>query len=570
MKKTLFSCLFLFLIVESFAQKQYSEVNFRSPVGIPLLLSGNFAELRSNHFHTVLDIKTKGVSGYRIYAIDSGYVSRINVSHWGYGKALYVDHPNGYTSVYGHLSKFSSKIEDYLRQQQYKQQSELVTLYLDSTQIPISKSEVVALSGNSGSSSGPHLHFEVRETVSEKPVNPLLFNFKVEDDIPPSIYNIKVYPLDSGVVNNSQKNQLIPVSTSSGKYSVKQKIVAFGEIGLGIHTIDKLNGSGNICGIYTIELYVDDQLYFFQQMEKLDFSTNRYINTHKDYLEYKKNRRSIHKSFISENNELDIYAKVKNNGKLTISSTKKYAVKYIVTDVNGNQSELNFTIYGDSAQQHFFKSPSFENQLNAVKFRDSIVRSDIRVVMPEKSMYQSEKVSLVKDTYTNSKSAYYSIMNENIPVHKKFVLSLKLKDTSAINISKAVLVSVSGDKKKVVARGGKYANGWLEANVKKFGGYTVLIDSTAPKIKLINVFENKNIKGLSYLQFKITDDLSGIKKYNAFIDDKWVLSNYIPRSAALKIWAKEWKYLTAGKHTLKLVIEDERGNVAIKSIHINY
>ena len=180
-----------------------------------------------------------------------------------------------------------------------------------------------------------------------------------------------------------------------------------------------------------------------------------------------------------------------------------------------NQSELNFTIYGDSTQKKLFKSPSFENQLNAVKFKDSIVRGDIRVVMPEKSRYQSEKVSLVKDAYTNSKSAYYSIMNENIPVHKKFVLSLKLKDTSAINISKAVLVSVSGDKKKVVARGGKYANGWLEANVKKFGGYTVLIDSTAPKIKLINVFENKNIKGLSYLQFKITDDLSGIKKYNA-------------------------------------------------------
>ena len=182
-----------FFLVKLFYCQKVDEINFGSPIGIPIALSGNFGELRTNHFHTGLDIKTNGSQNYRIYAIDSGYVSRINISHWGYGKAIYVDHPSGYTSVYAHLNRFPEKIEKIIRKKQYDLNKQIIEYYLDSSQILVSKGEVIAYSGNSGSSSGPHLHFEIRETQSEHPVNPQKFNFKIIDSKPPIISNIKIY-----------------------------------------------------------------------------------------------------------------------------------------------------------------------------------------------------------------------------------------------------------------------------------------------------------------------------------------------------------------------------------------
>ena len=570
MKSPLFF-IFYFLFSLSFvSQQEYNSYDFRSPLGIPLLLSGNFAELRSNHFHTGVDVKTNGTSGYRIYAVDSGYVSRINISHWGYGKAIYIDHPNGYTSVYGHLSKFSEKIEKLIKAAQYKYQSEVVTIYLDSLDMVVSKGDVVALSGNSGSSMGPHLHFELRETVTEYPVNPLLFNFNVKDNIPPSIYNVKFYPIGKSVINKSQKEQLQSVVKSSNGYILNEKVSAFGEIGLGLHTIDKLNGSNNICGIFSIELYVNDTLHYFQEMEKLDFSTNRYINTYKDYKEHKKNKRSIHKSFVSDNNDLRIYKKLINKGRIVISQNKEYDIKYVVRDVAGNVSKLAFKIYGDSAQLGFYKSTINQQQLNAVTQQDSLVTAQMAAFFPEKSLYEKENIKISSSDYPSALSSLISIMDQDIPLQKKFILKLKLKDSSSLCNDKAVVVSVSDDQKKIIAKGGKCQNGWMTAKLKSFGNYTVLLDSIKPVIKLVNVKEGKNIKALKYLHFKISDNLSGIKKYNVFIDDKWVLANYSPKNSNLKIYSKEWNHLKSGNHICTVEIEDERGNVASEKIKISY
>ena len=562
--------LYFFIVLNSLAQQQYSAINFRSPLGIPLFLSGNFAELRSNHFHTGVDIKTNGATGYRIYAVDSGYVSRINISHWGYGKAIYVDHPNGYTSVYGHLSKFSEKIEKLIRNKQYERQSETVTIYLDSMDLVVNKGDVIALSGNSGSSMGPHLHFELRETISEYPVNPLLFNFKVNDDIAPAIYNVKFYPLDSAVINKSQNAFLKSVVKSSDGYILKDKISAFGELGLGLHTIDKLNGSNNICGIYSVELYVDDTLYYYQQMEKLDFSTNRYINTYKDYKEHKLNKRSIHKSFVSDNNELAIYKKLINKGRIVISENKIYNIKYVVKDVSGNISNLSFKIIGDSSQLDHYKPTLKQAHLNAVLEKDSLITSDMVALFPEKSMYQQENIKYNSTNFANAQSALFTIMDKGIPLHKKFILKLKLKDSTLKCNEKAVVVSVSDNQKKIISKGGVCKDGWMTAELKSFGNYTVLIDSIKPVIKSLNVIEGKNIKGLNYLHFKISDNLSGIKKYNVFIDYKWVLANYSPKSSNLKVYSSEFNYLEAGNHICKIKIEDERGNISIKKIKISY
>ena len=319
--------------------------NLYAPLHIPLILSGNFAELRSNHFHTGLDIKTKGSEGYRIYAVDSGFVSRINISHWGYGKAIYVTHPNGYTSVYAHLSRFPDKIEKYLRKKQFENETETITVYPDSSDLLVSKEEIIAYSGNSGSSGGPHLHFEIRETETENAVNPLLFGFDVKDDIRPTVSNIKIYPLENGFINGKDIAKVYPTVGTSGEYRLKDNpiIEVDGEIGLGVHTIDKLNGAGNKCGIYTIELFVDGSRVFRQTMEKIDFFTNRYINAHKDYNEYHLKKRSFHKSFVSENNKLELYDGLINKGKLSFEDDTIHQLKYVIKDTYGNTSNCKFS-----------------------------------------------------------------------------------------------------------------------------------------------------------------------------------------------------------------------------------
>ena len=563
--------LFCFFIIQiSSAQSIYSETNFRSPLGIPLILSGNFAELRSNHFHTGIDVKTNGKSGYRIYAVDTGFVSRINISHWGYGKAIYVDHPNGYTSVYAHLSRFPKKIEEFLRAKQFEQKTETITLYLEKDDLRVSKGEIIAYSGNSGSSSGAHLHFEIRETESERPVNPLLFGFDVPDKISPNIYNIKIYTLENSIVNGKTEDLLVPVVGDKKNYHIDKTIVGLGEIGLGVHTIDKLDGASNVCGIYTIELYLDDQLIFKQKMEKLDFSTNRYINVHKDYDEFKKKRRSIHKSFLAKNNDLDIYSELINKGRILLTENRAYNFKYIVTDVSGNKSQLSFKIIGDTTIKLKSIDAKLSDNLDAVLKKDSVVMDDLSAFFPEKSMYESMTLNYKKEAYSNSLSGLHVLGKADVPLHKYFVLKLKMPLIENKYAEKALIVELSKDRKKITSKGGEYKDGWVLTEVRSFGNYALKLDTIAPKISPVNIYEGKNMKGNSKVQFKISDNLSGIQTYDVWVDDEWKLANYSPRAGTLTMYINDYNKINKGTHNCKVKVEDERGNFTIKTFNFNF
>ena len=558
----------LFFNVSFFGQVDYNMVDFRSPLGIPLILSGNFAELRFNHFHTGLDIKTNGSENYRIYSVDTGFVSRINISHWGYGKAIYVDHPSGYTSVYAHLSRFPSKIESYLRKKQFELEKETVTLYPNSDDLKVSRGEVIAYSGNTGGSSGPHLHFEIRETESEKPVNPMLFNFDIEDNLSPTIYHVKFYPIKNALINGSANEKLIKVVGDNNNYTIQNSVSASGLIGLGIHAIDKLNGASNKCGVYRISLFLDDELIFEQVMNKLDFNTNRYINAHKDYNEYKQHRRSIHKSYISENNELDIYKNIKNDGLVMINEDRKYHFKYVLEDVSGNVSELTFSLQGN--KQQFVAENSNKEQLNAVLNKDSIIENDFEAKFPAKSMYASTDLLYTQKEYAGGLTDLHMLGKMKVPIHKYFVLRLKLGDIADKYIDKALIVELSNDLKKSSAVGGQYNDGWMQAEVRSFGNYTVKIDTVCPKISPINFNEGKNMQGINKLEFKISDNLSGIQDYDVWIDDQWVLSNYLPKKAKLIVTFNKYNKIEKGEHLVKISVIDERGNKAEKMIGFKY
>lgn len=559
MKKILVLIIIVFPALFVKAQIPYDQTDFVSPLHIPLVLAGNFAELRTNHFHTGLDIKTKGVEGYRIYAIDSGYVSRISISHWGYGKAIYIDHPNGYTSVYAHLSRFPDKIEEYLRKKQFEQQTETITIYPDSTDLIVSKGEIIAYSGNSGSSTAPHLHFEIRETKSEKPVNPLLFNFPIQDNIKPTLFNVKVYPIDGAKVDNAASAKVYALTGSNGNYKLTQSqpITVSGPIGFGIHTIDKLNAAANKCGIYQIQLKVDNQLIYSQKMEKLDFSTNRYINAHKDYDEYHKNRRSFHKSFLSKNNKLEIYDSVKNRGVFDFEDTLVHDIKYIVIDSYGNKSELFFKVKSEKGYV-----PKIEID-NVDALSDNTLNSEnCEVYLPKETVYDDINLKVNESKTTEANSNKVVIGDPDVPVQHYFVMKIKTAGIPANYQDKALIAEVS-KKNALIARGGEFKDGWVETKVKSFGTYEVILDTIAPTILPLNFNDGSNVSSKTSISWKIGDNLSGIEDYDVYVDGEWKLANYNPYRAQLVLNFDKYNKIAKGEHEIKVVVKDERNNITI-------
>jgi len=560
-------CLLTFQ--QYYTQVEYDKTQFVSPLHIPLILSGNFAELRSNHFHTGLDIKTKGSEGYRIYAVDSGFVSRINISHWGYGKAIYVTHPNGYTSVYAHLSRFPDKIEKYLRKKQFENETETITVYPDSSDLLVSKEEIIAYSGNSGSSGGPHLHFEIRETETENAVNPLLFGFDVKDDIRPTVSNIKIYPLENGFINGKDIAKVYPTVGTLGEYRLKDNpiIEVDGEIGLGVHTIDKLNGAGNKCGIYTIELFVDGSRVFRQTMEKIDFFTNRYINAHKDYNEYHLKKRSFHKSFVSENNKLELYDGLINKGKLSFEDDTIHQLKYVIKDTYGNTSNLNFQLKSNTKMAKTISQVlSSGDTINMVG--DAVIeKAGFKAYLPENSVYNDLRAKYKEEEMSKTASSLHQFGNSKIPVQHYFIMKIKTKNIAKNMEKKAIIVSVSSDKREVSAKGGEYKNGWVETKVRAFGNYAVKIDSVAPSVTAVNISEGKNLSSAKNIQFKISDNLSGVETYDSFIDGNWVLGKYVPKRGTFTIPFDKYNNISKGKHLLKVLVKDERGNETLKEFN---
>ena len=562
MRFILFIIINLFLIVSILGQVPYKETSFRAPLNIPLVLAGNFAELRSNHFHTGLDIKTNHKEGYRIYAIDSGYVSRINISHWGYGRAIYVTHNNGYTSVYAHLKSFPKKIEKFLRQKQFEKETETIDFQLTPTDLPITKGEIIALSGNSGSSSAPHLHFEIRETLSEFPVNPLLFGFDIKDNIKPNIFNLKVYPLN-GSINKGFVEKVYTTTGSNGKYTLKDNptITLNGDIGFGVHTVDRLNAARNKCGIYTIELELDSQIIYKQKMEKLNFSTNRYINAHKDYYEYHKKRRSFHKSFKTGNNDLKIYSNLNNNGIIQFLTDTIHHLKYTIKDTYGNTSTLTFKV--KSTKKQILRITKKTNAKALENF--NLEEGGFQVEMEKKTLYEDANIRYSTDKTLYSSAPLHKFGNGEIPLQKYFVMKIKTQGIAKNKEAKAIVVKISDDKRRASAKGGTFKDGWVEVKVRDFGNYTVKVDSTNPVVTPINITKNKTITTQKNIQFKISDNLSGIKTYRIYIDKQFKLSNYAPKKSTLTLYFNEYNKITKGKHNLRIIVTDERENSTIQN-----
>ena len=317
MKKILLFFLLILLTVPfQFirAQKNDSKDYFRSPVNFPITMAGSFGEIRRNHFHSGIDIRTGGAEGKPVYAIADGYVSRVNISGTGFGKALYVSHPNGYTSLYAHLQRYAGPIAAWIKSRQYSNESFTMDAEVPPGELKIKKGDLIAYSGNSGASGGPHVHFEIRDSKTQEIVDPLDFGFVKPDNSLPGITSVSIYPQDNrALINFSDHQVTLPVVGNAGIYSINQHdtVKVTGNIIFGIATSDAADG-GLKTGVNVIQLSVDGITVFSQDINRFAFAEPCYVNSILDYPAFVLNKRKIQRSYIAPNNELGVYADVKN------------------------------------------------------------------------------------------------------------------------------------------------------------------------------------------------------------------------------------------------------------------
>jgi len=529
-----------------------------------MLLSGNFGELRNNHFHSGIDIKTHEIEGKPVYAVADGFIARIKVSPVGFGKTLYIDHPNGFTTVYGHLQRFNKVIDSYIKAEQYKKESFDIDIFPGKDQLLIKKGDTIAFSGNSGSSQGPHLHFEIRDTKSEEIINPLLFGLKVLDTICPVIDIFKIYPIDElSKVNNANSSSIINIKrndTIAGNYSA-DTISVSGNIAFGIETYDYAFNYKDKNGIYSIDLYIDSLLCFSIVADSFSFNETRYINSLIDYPAYYKYGEQIIQTYMYPNNELDMYKFVKNKGVYPFNDNNLHHLTYKVRDFFGNTSTLTAMLISQKpiADTLPTKKNSNPNVIFDYQHSNIFKTNYIKIELPENCLYDS--LSFEYSTSCQLKKCFsriHHVHNSYTPVYKNFSISIKPECLPKKFIDKALIARLSGNN-HWIPEGGKYNNGFITTKVKSFGLYAIMIDARAPEIKSINIPKSRNISQQNTIDFIIKDDFSGIKSYRGTLNGHWILMDYDEKNNKLTYTFDKW--LLNGENQFKLVVTDECNNI---------
>lgn len=545
----------LFLLTSVYGQEKYPQNKFQSPLDIPLILAGNFGELRSNHFHSGIDIKTQQREGLAVYAIDDASVTRIKISHWGYGKALYITHPSGYTSVYAHLQKFSPKIEEYIKKIQYKKQSYQVETFPDFGELKVKKGEVIAYSGNTGGSSGPHLHFEIRSNTTSKPTNPLLYGYDIRDATDPTILNLYAYPIsnDAQINRSANKTQIKFKRQADGSY-LADKVYASGTIGIGFNGYDRQDMAANKNGIYAIEQLVNGKTYSKFKFDSFSFAETRYINTLIDYQHYGKYSQRIVKCFKDPSNKLSIYSDLHNDGKIVVNNGLTYNVELLLKDWGNNTTKIIIPIEGKVQELKSPKKVATTDNYLIAKKPNNYNLEGAKVYFPANTFYNDFYIDLKKGKDT------VKIHNNEVPAHRNFTITFDVSKYSDTEKKQLFIARLNSKNLPIHATTYKRGNTFT-TRTKNLGTYTLAKDTIAPVITPKNFKAKQWLNNYKYLSLKIVDDLSGIDTYNAYINGEWVLMSYEYKTNTIT-YDFDDKILDKKECNLKVVVTDNVGNTA--------
>lgn len=555
-------CTLLLAIFFKSADGQFIPTDYFSPPldGI-LQLSGTFAELRSNHFHSGIDLRTGGKEGLPIRACANGYVVRIRIQPGGFGKALYVNHPNGYTTVYAHLLSFNQAIDDWARARQYEAESFDVDLFPPKDLLRVQKGEIIASSGNSGASEGPHLHFEIRETKTELPMDPMLFGFPIKDFIRPTMNGLRIYPESTeSQINSKAEPATFTLSGWGPVYRLKitDTVEIAGRYSIGLSASDLLNESGNKNGVVLYKVLIDSISVFEWNAIKFAFSETRYINSFIDYKYYYSSNQRYMRTRVDPGNKLSMYQQ-KGNGVFTAIPGRTQTVKVIVADSKQNESVLTFIIKGRTPVKQ--PAPVVSGTLFTIDKINTFSARGINLTLPGKCLYDSMRFE-----YTSAPalpfllSDIHSLHRQDTPLHEHFDLSIKVRETAKVDPKQLTVVRLNAANKPVSV-GGKYENGFIKVRVRDYGRYSVMADSIPPVIKGVNITDNMSTKGINEIRINISDDLSGIRSYRGTINGAWILMDYDQKNKLLTY--KRDALLPAGNNTLILTVEDYVGNISV-------
>ena len=531
----------------------YPQDYFSAPIDINLILSGSFAELRTNHFHSGLDIKTQGKEGFQTYASAAGYVSRIKISRYGYGKALYIKHPNGYTTVYAHLKKFSAAIEAYVKKRQYQKETFEIELFPKAGTLKVLDKQLIAYTGNTGGSGGPHLHFEIRDP-QERPINPLMFGFDVKDTTPPVIYGLFGYPIseNSHVGGDTKRVEIRIIKQKDGTYK-SEPIIAYGEIGFGIISTDRQDLASNKNGVNNIQTSFNGQKSLEVNLNRFSFDETKHLNRYIDYEFLYNNKKRIQKLFIEKNNPLSVMNAFTNGGALKIENDTYSMYKVFVSDFKGNQSELNIPIRG------VYQKLSDPINRNAKLQHVSAIKETV---------LQKDNVSIqiLKNTFYEDVDLLFEVSNDTlklhtalIPLQKSITINFDISKYKKEDKTRLFIGSVSRYGNKLYYSPTKKRGNTLSTRTKYLGSYSLGIDSENPEIRAIN-FKNKSwISNNKYLKVKINDKVSGIKNYRATLNERWILMEYDTKTQLLT-YDFEDQTITETENNFKIIVTDNVGN----------
>ncbi|WP_317236663.1 M23 family metallopeptidase [Flavobacterium luminosum] len=552
--------VFLFFFVQAHCQNNYPKDYFRSPMDIPLSLSGSFGELRPNHFHAGIDFRTQKKEGLPVYAAADGYISRIKISTTGLGKCIYIDHPNGFTTVYGHLQKTSDTIQAILNKEHYLKQKYEIEIFPKANEILVKKGELIAYSGNTGSSGGPHLHFEIRDTKTENIINPLFFGFgdQVKDNIKPQLNGVIAYALtDSSSVNGSLKPVNLPFTLQKDGSYTADKVNAMGKIGFALNAFDTSNDSYGKNGIHKLEAFINGTLCYSYEFDTFSFDETRYINDFIDYPRYKQLHQRYQKLFVGHLYP-SIIKTIKDKGILDLSSRFNFTYKVVLEDFHGNKTVINIPVaYDDKAIAQPLpveKTPYF---LNARK-DNAYAKDGIVVFFPEDTFYSD---FFLKFDVVNKELLLH---DDKVAVNNPFQITFDVSEIPTEAREKMFIANLVGEKTEFNYTFKK--ENQFSIKTKKLGKFFLSKDETAPKIYAPNFKEGANLDTLGYLKISISDDLSGIKEYNAYLNGKWILMEYEPKLKRLTHNFSD-DIFDNGKNDFTIEVKDQMGNVATFQSH---
>ncbi|MBP2282878.1 murein DD-endopeptidase MepM/ murein hydrolase activator NlpD [Flavobacterium sp. CG_23.5] len=537
-----------------FAQADYPKDYFSPPLDIPMQLSGNFGELRPNHFHAGFDLKTMQKEGLTVHAIADGYISRIKISTFGNGKAIYITHPNGYTSVYGHLQRANEAIESYIKKTHYKERAFEIEMFLKPDDLPVKKGQLIAFSGNTGGSEGPHLHFEIRDTKTEKVINPMFFGFdkNFKDTKKPVISNLYVYPVDNKTtVNHSKRPVLLNLSLQKDGTYLSEKVVSNGKIGLGIATFDYDDVSFNKNGVYKVQSFLNGKPNFGYQFDTYSFDEMRYVNALIDYSKYKKTDQRVQKLFMKNKYGLSVIKSDENNGIVTVLPNLKSVCRIEISDFFGNKSTISIPIQYDLLTTIIEEEPIVSNYFVKANKDSNFAKDNMSVFFPAGTFYDDFNLNF------DVKNDMLFLHEDIVPAHTNFTISIEDKKYTEAQRSKLFIGMIEG--KKISYFPTLRKDSLFTAKSKTLGQYALVLDTIAPKISIAKSIEGKWVSDQKSLQLIISDSLSGIKSYNGYLNGNWILLEYDNKTKKITHNFRDG-IVAEGSNDLKVVVIDNVGN----------